>query len=43
MVSTGGALFAAPLAEAEAAIESCDVCHGNDASAGVNLVHPGLR
>ena len=43
MVSTGGALFAAPLAEAEAAIESCDVCHGNGASAGVDVVHPGLR
>jgi OmcA/MtrC family decaheme c-type cytochrome len=43
MVSTGGALFAAPLAEAESAVESCDVCHGNGASAGVDVVHPGLR
>jgi len=43
MVSTGGAKFDAPLAEAEAAVESCDVCHGNGAIAGVNLVHPGLR
>jgi len=43
METTGGALFEAPIADAEAAVESCDVCHSNDSSAGVNLVHPGLR
>ena len=42
-MKTNGALFAAPMGEAELAVESCDVCHSNNSSAGLNLVHPGLR
>jgi OmcA/MtrC family decaheme c-type cytochrome len=39
MVGSGGALFNVPQATAEAAIESCDVCHKSGASASVEAVH----
>lgn len=39
MVSAGGAMFSVSRTAAANAIETCDVCHKNGASAGVDVVH----
>ncbi len=39
MVTNGGAVFNAARADAENAIETCNVCHKSGASAGVDVVH----